>query len=228
MILQFEGKNGPDGIKRKSPARDEPWHFLDPYDETDVQLFNLVQDHYDALVKHLREDNKERASFEAAWLAHAIVDGLTPAHHYPYEKELELLRGGAGKESRNSIKQKLVMHGDTRIETLRNNWKMWGGKGLFTTHGTFELGVASLIAPLNFAKAMPTPEEIEDLLQIGVVGVFRRTAKEVAEMHIYDHYYKKGWTSALAAQVRTDLGPAIVRTVTLAWYGALYDAKKKA
>ncbi len=31
QILHFEGKNGPDGIKRKSPGVDEPWHFIDPH-----------------------------------------------------------------------------------------------------------------------------------------------------------------------------------------------------
>ena len=30
-ILHFEGQNGPDAIKRKSPARDEPWHFYSPF-----------------------------------------------------------------------------------------------------------------------------------------------------------------------------------------------------
>lgn len=225
MILQFEGKNGPDGIKRKSPAKDEPWHFLDPFDDEDIQLTTLIQNHYDALVQYLREENKERAAFEAAWLAHAIVDGLTPAHHYPYEEKLAELRGGSGLETRNSIRQKLVIRGDTKIEMIRNNWKMWGGKGLFMTHGTFELGVASVIAPLNFAHALPTPEQIAEAQNIGIAALFRRTAKEVARQGIYDRYYQKGWTQTLAAQVRNNLGPAIVRTVTLAWYSALQEVR---
>src|SRR5687767_1959302 len=78
-ILQFEGKNGPDGIKRKSPARDEPWHYYDPFNETDTQLTDLIQEHYDKLVAELKVHNRERVAFEAAWLAHALVDGLTPA-----------------------------------------------------------------------------------------------------------------------------------------------------
>jgi hypothetical protein len=44
-ILHFEGKNGPDGIKRKSPAKDEPWHYFDPFSDTDTQLIELIHDH---------------------------------------------------------------------------------------------------------------------------------------------------------------------------------------
>ncbi len=40
------------------------------------------------LSHEIRRHNIVRASFEAAWLAHALVDGLTPAHHYPYEEKL--------------------------------------------------------------------------------------------------------------------------------------------
>ncbi|HEY5805980.1 MAG TPA: hypothetical protein VIS56_01170, partial [Candidatus Saccharimonadales bacterium] len=38
LILHFEGVNGPDAIKRKSPAKDEPWHYYSPFDETDTKL----------------------------------------------------------------------------------------------------------------------------------------------------------------------------------------------
>src|SRR3954467_334624 len=80
QIMHFEGKNGPDAIKRKSPAKDEPWHYYSPFDDDDSQLIELIRDHYNELVKRLKDGNKERTAFEAAWLAHAIVDGLTPAH----------------------------------------------------------------------------------------------------------------------------------------------------
>src|SRR5699024_1443800 len=87
QILKFEGQNGPDGIKRKAPAQDEPWHFYDPHNPDDVRLTVSIAEHYEQLVAALQERNNARASFEAAWLSHAIVDGLTPAHHFPYEKE---------------------------------------------------------------------------------------------------------------------------------------------
>ena len=86
-ILRFEGKNGPDGIKRKSPGKDEPWHYLDPLSGDASEFLAILDEHYMGLVTHLRAGNTERAAFEAAWLAHAIVDGLTPAHHYPQEQK---------------------------------------------------------------------------------------------------------------------------------------------
>src|SRR5690554_765878 len=76
-ILRFEGLKGPDALKRKSPARDEPWHFCDPFDESDKRLLKIMEGHYDELVLALKQKDSVRAAFEAAWLAHAIVDGLT-------------------------------------------------------------------------------------------------------------------------------------------------------
>jgi hypothetical protein len=97
-ILHFEGDQGPDSIKRKNPGPDEEWHFIRPFDDTDTQLIEFINYHYKELVKALKSTNEERAAFEAAWLAHAVVDGLTPAHHYPYEQKLmELRHGGALK-----------------------------------------------------------------------------------------------------------------------------------
>jgi hypothetical protein len=224
-ILQFEGRNGPDGIKRKSPAKDEPWHYYDPFDDKDTRLLDIIRDHYDQLTRELSANNTERAAFEAAWLAHALVDGLTPAHHYPYEEKLAELRSGEGIESRNSIKEKLIMHGDTPAQKIRNNWKMWGSKGLMMTHGTFELGIASLIAPLSFMDASPTKTDLEELEKVGLVEFFRRRAREVALLNMYEAYYRKGWTPRLAYQVRHRLSPLIIRTVTVAWYGALLSAQ---
>lgn len=225
QILHFEGKNGPDAIKRKSPAKDEPWHYYDPFDESDTQLIELIENHFNQLVAELKSGNKERASFDAAWLAHALVDGLTPAHHFPYEEKLVELRGGESISGRTSVAKKLVMPGDNAAEKIKNNWKMWGGKGLMTTHGTFELGVASLITPLTFAEAKPTTTDIKLANDIGLTELFKRTAHEIALMDLYTQYYKKGWTPKIANQVRTKLTPSIIRTVMLAWYLACKEAK---
>lgn len=225
-ILYFEGKQGPDGIKRKSPAQNEPWHYMNPFNDNDSELIDLIQGHYRQLVREIKKGNQERVAFEAAWLAHAIVDGLTPAHHYPYEQKLVELRGGQGIETRTTVKKKLVMPGLTRREKMKNNWKMWGPKGLFTTHGMFELGVASIIAPLSFGEAAPKPADIDKMLAIGPVEWFKRAAREIAILGMYDNYYQKGWTPRLAWQVRHKLGPIIVRTLTLTWYSALVEAGK--
>lgn len=224
-ILHFEGKNGPDAIKRKSPAKDEPWHYFNPFDDEDTQLLELIQGHYDKLVAELKKGNTERSAFEAAWLAHAIVDGLTPAHHYPYEEKLTELMGGQGIETRTTMLKKNIMPGDTRREQVKNNWGMWGAKGLIITHWWFEFGISTLIKPLTFNEVIPTKKDVERLQNVGIIEYFRQTAREIAVLDMYGKYYQKGWTPKLAWQVRHKLGPAIVQNVTLAWYAALLDAK---
>lgn len=226
MILHFEGQNGPDAIKRKSPAKDEPWHYFNPFEMSDTQLLDLIDDHYKQLVKELKNKNFERAAFDAAWLAHALVDGLTPAHHFPYEEEVSKLRGGAGNDTRTTIKEKLVMHGDTPFEQLSNNWKMWGTKGLMSTHGSFEWGFSILVAPMSFLDAIPTDQDINSIKQIGLRDYFTQVAREVAVLDLFHDYYESGWNLRLAYRVRYKLAPILIRTITLAWYNAVEDSKK--
>ena len=223
-ILHFEGSNGPDAIKRKSPAKDEPWHYYSPFDPDDNGLVDIITAHYKQLVIALKAQDLVRASFEAAWLSHAIVDGLTPAHHYPYEEALAELRGGESNEGRTTYKEKLVMPGDTRREQVHNNWKMWGSKGLLSTHFLFEWGVAALIAPFSISQVKIKDSDVAVLKEYGAVELFRRTAKEISSLDMYESYYKSGWTPHLARQVRKHLAPAIVKAVTLAWYAAAVEA----
>lgn len=225
QILHFEGKNGPDGIKSKSPATDEPWHYYDPFDPDDSILTDLIDDHYQNLVEALKIHNSQRASFEAAWLAHAIVDGLTPAHHYPYEQELEKLRGES-KDTRTSLKKKLIMPGETRLKMFVNNWKMWGAKGLFTTHGLYEMGVAAVMRTMRFNLCQPTEYDIRTMKKIGYSEYFKRQARAVAGFKMYEYYYEHGWNSRLARQTRDELVPILIRTVCLTWYAAARQAER--
>lgn len=225
-IMHFEGHNGPDAIKRKSPAKDEPWHYFQPFDEDDTQLLNLITDHYQLLVKALATQDNVRAAFEAAWLAHAIVDGLTPAHHYPYEEKLVELRGGKGLESRTTIKEKMVFPGETIRDQAANNWKFWGPKGLFTTHFAFEWGVSTLIAPLRLVQSMPDQADLQNFANLGIKRWFRLTAQQVADMKLYDAFYMRGWTTTLGRQVRRELAPALAKAISIAWYGAAVEAER--
>lgn len=225
LILHFEGKNGPDGVKRKSPAQDEPWHYYNPKSNDPQPLLGIIDEHYQNLVSELRNANLERSAFEAAWLAHAIVDGLTPAHHFPYEEELSKLRG-EGMETRTTVKEKIVITGDTTIDTLAKNWKVWGAKGLMTAHYQFEWGVAAIIKPMRLKRAMPTEEDIAAFRRDGLVKAFEQYAKEIDELNFYGRFIRLGWTKKLAKQVRTELAPRIGRIVTLAWYMAVMEAKK--
>jgi hypothetical protein len=223
-IINFEGLNGPDGIKRKTPAKDEPWHYYNPEDPTDDKIVKLIEAQYGELVQALKTGDRTRAAFEMAWLAHALVDGLTPAHHYPYEEELMKLRGGAGKETRTSAKDKILMPGDTIHERLSNNWKMWGDKGLLATHFAFEWGVAVMISPLRLRQSMPSKAEIQNATDSTLGELFKDQAAEVAALDMYSRFYQFGWTLKLAKVARKQLVPRIVNIVTLAWYKAAIDA----
>jgi hypothetical protein len=223
-ITRFEGIDGPDGIKLKTPAQDELWHFMDPENEQDRQIIDVLEHNYRELVKALKEGNQARAAFEASWLAHGIVDGLTPAHHYPYEEELIRLRGGEGIETRTSAKEKVFMPGATLPKRLSNNWQMWGDKGLLATHIAFEMGVAVMIWPLRFSQARPTEADLKEATDQGLAQTFVKQAKEIAALRMYDRFYASGWTPKLARQVRRELMPRIVNMVTLAWYLAAREA----
>ena len=226
QIVHFEGKNGPDGIKRKSPAIDEPWHFMNPEDPNDTALLDTVEEHYQNLVVALRDDNQQRAAFEAAWMSHAVVDGLTPAHHYPLETVLSELRNGEGLETRTSVLKKNIMLGSTALETIRNNWKFWGAKGAMTMHGGYELGVASVIAYRRFNAGAPSQSDIVEARAIGYRQYFLRYAKEVSKMKIYDEFAMTGWTAKLAKQTNQELMPLIIKTVTIGWLLASEESLK--
>lgn len=227
-VLHFEGLNGPDGIKRKSPGKDEPWHYIDPRNPDDRAIIDMINDHIFNLAQSLRAKNPERTAFEMAWVAHAIVDGLTPAHHYPLEEKLEELRGGEGLETRISTKDKLLLPGENRRTQFRNNWEYWGAKGIMTTHLAFELGVATCIAPLRFEDSGPSKEELAQVADEGFEAVYVQTLHHIADMNMYEEFAKNGWTRDLARETRSELVPDIIKTVTLAWYQAIIMAKKLA
>lgn len=226
-ILHFEGLNGPDGIKRKSPGQDEPWHYLDPADPTDTKLREMIQDHMYNLTAALVDNNQERAAFEAAWLAHAIVDGLTPAHHYPLEEKLEELRGGEGLETRDTAAKKIVLPGKTRRHQLRNNWEFWGAKGVMTTHFTFELGIATTIATGRLQNCEPDANDIVRVKNEGYMPLFDEALQRIVGLGLYEEFYRVGWTRRLARDTRQSLIPEIIRSVTLAWYSCAFAAEAK-
>ncbi len=225
-ILHFEGNNGPDGIKRKSPAVDEPWHYWDPTDVADEKLLDIIKNHQASLVKALKERDDEKSSFEAAWLAHAIVDGLTPAHHYPYEDKLEELRG-EGLETRTSIKSKAVIKGETKRQTVSKNWQFWGAKGLFVSHFTFEWGVASLAKPLNFKEYSLKDADIKHAKNVGLLEYIKESGLEIHSLNMYDRFMARGWSVKLSNDVRKKLCPIIIKTIATAWLLAIDEAGQK-
>src|SRR5205085_1452470 len=135
------------------------------------------------------------------------------------------LSSGRSINSRTSIKQKILMPGETKRRQLRNNWQMWGPKGLFSTHAAFEWGVAVLLAPMKLRRGMPSPDKLAQFEQLSISAWFRHVAQDIARLELYDAFYKTGWTIPLARRVRKQLAPAIVQAVTLVWYGAMQEAQ---
>lgn len=224
-ILHFEGKNGPDGIKRKAPSQDELWHFIDPNNLNDAKLFSIIKDHQTNLIAALKNKDEQRGAFEAAWLAHAVVDGLTPAHHYPLEKKLTATLG-KGIDTRTTIAKKIILPGASARSKLRNNWEYWGAKGVLTSHYLFEFGVASAVAPLKIIKTDLSKKDIQRLNELGFETIFRRNLASIHSLAMFETFYRIGWTTKLARQTRNQLVPLIVQTVALAWLECIYRARR--
>lgn len=225
QILHFEGNNGPDGIKRKSPSVDEPWHYIDPNNPNDRGLLDLINDHQQNLTQALRDNNQSRAAFEAAWLAHAIVDGLTPAHHYPLSDTIEKL-WGKPKEQRLTVLQKNIIKGSSKRDSLDRNWQYWGAKGIFSTHVLFELGVASSMTTHRFAKAVPTEAQLDTLAKNGFSDLLVQAVHTIHDLDMYHEFWSYGWTTRLARDTRRILIPHITIMVTLAWYESIMKVKQ--
>lgn len=179
------------------------------------------------MAEALKTGNRERASFEAAWMAHAITDGLTPAHHYPLEAKLEELRGGEGLETRTSTKDKLILPGNSRRNQLRNNWEYWGAKGVMTTHLAFELGVAMAIAPLRFDDIEISVTDLKRVETEDYGVLYLESLERIAGMKMYDDFHKSGWSRHLANETRSSLLPEIIKAVVFAWYKAVTLAEEK-
>lgn len=218
-ILHFEGKNGPDGIKSKSPSIDEPWHFITPNAGMDDPLIGVIKDHMYNLAQALKAEDEIRAAFEAAWLSHAIVDGLTPAHHYPLAEKIEELWGKAHSE-RSTSKDKIMITGHNRRDTLSKNWQYWGMGGVFSAHISYELGVSSAIAMGSFNDIGITEEDLQRIEKEGYALYFLESVKEIDDLQTYQEYMKTGWSSYLGNVTRRKLAPVIMKNVCLAWYAA--------
>ena len=218
-ILHFEGRNGPDGIKSKSSSIDEPWHFINPEAGMEDQLITVISDHMFNLAKALKEHDEVRAGFEAAWLSHAIVDGLTPAHHYPLAEKIEELWGKPHGE-RSSTRDKVMIKGTNKRDTLSKNWQYWGAGGVFSAHVGYELGVSTAIALGNFKDIGIRDKDLRRIEKEGYISYFLESVKAVDDLGTYKEYMRTGWSTYLGNITRKKLAPIIMKNVCLAWYAA--------
>ncbi len=231
-IVYFEGMRGPDGLKRKSPGVDEPMHFILP-DNDDGELIKLIKDHHHNLKIALKNaqnpdtaDAITRAAFEAAWLAHALTDGLTPAHHFPYEDAVKELMSEKDYVKIFGQPIKGVMRGDTILESAKNNWKYWGVEGLMTKHIVFEYHVALIAARRPLKKLMPHLPKIEinrlkNYQDLDLEAEFYASLRRIHSFKMYERFRKKSWNPTLAHETREALLPEIVKLITIGWLSAL-------
>lgn len=224
-IIHFEGSNGPDAIKHGRSSQDEPWYFIDPTNPNDNELLTIIHSHMVNLAEALKTDNNVRAAFESAWLAHAVVDGLTPAHHYPLSDKIEQLWGKPRRE-RSSLKDKGIIRGANRRDTVVKNWEYWGTKGVLTAHLMFEMGAASAIATDKFKNVILDDADIDYLKQVGFDALFLESVNKIYDMKMYDEFGKKGWTRPLANKTKKILIPEMIRVVALSWYQAANMAEE--
>lgn len=224
-ILYFEGKNGPDGIKSKSPSVDEPWHFISPTAKSDDALITVITDHMHNLTEALQKKDEHRAGFEAAWLSHAIVDGLTPAHQFPLAEKIEELWGKPHSE-RDSKRDKVMIKGRNHRDTLSKNWKYWGARGIFSAHVGYEMGVASAIAVGSFKNIDIDESDMERIKEEGYVSFFLESLRYIDTLGTYQEFMKTGWSTYLGHVTRRRLAPLIMKNVTLAWYAASQGVTK--
>ncbi|HUC87133.1 MAG TPA: hypothetical protein VMR75_02285 [Candidatus Saccharimonadales bacterium] len=221
QITRFEGVNGPDGLKAKSPGQHQAEHLYNPVTGRG-DIPGLISSHYDTLVVALREQDRVRMAFDAAWLAHYICDGLTPAHHFPLNTRLAAY--GANAQSRpKRFLHAAVASGKTPAARLKNNWALWGGKGLLSTHFNFEIGVAAALVgrriqvrfdPAGFATAQ----------KLGPVSYFKEQAADIARLQMYENFYEHGWNAELGRLVLRRLAPQTVQTIAVVWLSAYLEA----
>jgi hypothetical protein len=140
-----------------------------------------------------------------------------------FEQELEKLRGEA-KDTRTSVFKKVIITANTKRETIVKNWQVWGVKGLITTHFLFEGGLVGLVwlAPRYIAN--PNRYELKTIQHLGLVEYYKRLAREVATLDLYETFYQHGWTNKLAKTIKKELIPRMASMVTLAWYLAAHEA----
>ncbi|MEX0934234.1 MAG: hypothetical protein WDZ42_00360, partial [Candidatus Saccharimonadales bacterium] len=151
-----------------------------------------------------------------------VVDGLTPAHHYPYEQELELMYR-TSQQKFFKRRHKILLQGINKRQLLKGNWRMWGNKGLLSTHIHFEAGVAAAVITGNFDTKLDEGN-LALAKSLGLVDFFKQQAAVIHELKMYDRFYQTSWTVWLARASRKELAPRTIETLAIVWVLAAEEA----
>lgn len=203
LIINFEGSGGPDGLKFKGNYKTD--HMWDPVNKIG-QLPTWIEIHYKNLVKALKEGDIVKASFEAGFMAHYLTDSLTPAHHLSHKFILEEYEG----------------------KKYRKRWKIYGHKGLLSSHVAFETGISSAIfftpIKVNFDEKLH-----KRILKDGIKKVVMQESLAISKHNIYELFLQKGWNARLAKTIKATVVKRIPQLISAAWlsaYEEAYNSKK--
>jgi hypothetical protein len=219
-ILKFEGKHGPDGQKFQENVCEQE-HFLDTADPLSSPMMEHVWIHYDKLVKSLSAHDVQQSAYHAAWLAHGLVDGLTPAHHVPYPEMVKTLT--EHHQSRDTYHDRLYVKGENFFDTLRRTYKFMGPKGLLMKHTLFECGAA---ISMQFFQAKNTQIMRSAGSRVSLPAFYAKSVEKVARLNMYFRFETSGFNASLVIDSRRTLGPTMVEVISTFWYHAAQEALK--
>ncbi|MDR1032495.1 MAG: hypothetical protein LBL84_00595 [Candidatus Nomurabacteria bacterium] len=225
-IIHFEGMNGPDGLaSKRGNLQDEPHQFVPP-DFSDKRLLNHISNHIHNLHVASLKNDRVRMSFEAAWMAHMIVDGLSPSHHQPFKEQLRELDNREVDELKSRV-SRIVTPGTSMKDFLSLNWKRLGPKGIGTNHVMFEAGVEFLMLPYR-SKQLAVELSREDVKRAKsgeYIEMFKGSIKYIDGYQMFERYEQKSWTEDLARDVRHVMVPEMVKMITLGWLAGIYKGE---
>ncbi len=201
QIINFEGSGGPDGLKFKGNYTTD--HMWDPVNKIG-QLPTWIEIHYKNLVKALRDDDLVKAAFEAGFMAHYLTDSLTPAHHLSHKFILEEYEG----------------------KKHRKRWKIYGHKGILSTHVAFESGISSAIF-FNPIKVEFDNKLFSRIKEDGIKEVVMHESLTISKLHIYDQYLRRGWNTKLVKVIKATVVKRIPQFIAAAWLAAYQEAHKQ-
>ena len=133
----------------------------------------------------------------------SLTDSLTPAHHMSHKYLLE--------EYENN--------------KYRKRWKVYGHKGLLSSHVAFEAGISSAII-FTPVKVKFDDELLKSIKKDGIKQVVMNESLAISKHKMYEQFLKKGWNAKLAKSVKATVVKRIPQLVAAAWLAAYQEAYK--
>jgi len=134
-------------------------------------------------------------------MAHYLTDSLTPAHHLSHKFILEEYEG----------------------KKYRKRWKIYGHKGILSSHVAFETGISSAIffTPIKVSF----DDKLHKLIRKdGIKKVVMQESLAISKHNIYEQFLQKGWSAKLAKTIKATVVKRIPQLISAAWLSAYEEA----